>query len=369
MTPPLFLFVSHVSEDRAASEAIVGELEHRGVKCWIAPRDVRPGKAFDNEIAYAIENCRAMLLIFSDHCNASEYIRREVTVAGDAGKVIIPFRIEDARPKSGLRVRLSDLHWIDGFVSRERAIDELVATFLHPEDAMVETPAVDRAPSVVGEERLRKETEGKRRAGDQTRQRKAEVKQRPAEQTSSPRSRLAQLSMILIGVLACGFIGAYYLGFGANQTSSPMALVPQLPAPEDAPTLLATRRTCANCPRQAESHVPMAIVQVISSARTTEVQIQAQAARTEVCWTLKGTNSPYLLASGRRYHYLGGDNVTDCPQRQEYAVGEVMVLRFEPLDAQVKTFALVEGEGGENQILDSGGNGMTFWNFLSVALN
>src|ERR1700733_1001187 len=128
MTPPLFLFVSHVSEDRAASEAIVGELEHRGVKCWIAPRDVRPGKAFDNEIAYAIENCRAMLLIFSDHCNASEYIRREVTVAGDAGKVIIPFRIEDAQPRRGLRVRLSDLHWIDGFVSRERAIDQVVKT-------------------------------------------------------------------------------------------------------------------------------------------------------------------------------------------------------------------------------------------------
>jgi hypothetical protein len=52
-----------------------------------------------------------------------------VTVAGESRKVVIPFRIENAQPKHGLRVRLSDLHWLDGFASREMAIDELVKTF------------------------------------------------------------------------------------------------------------------------------------------------------------------------------------------------------------------------------------------------
>jgi hypothetical protein len=46
----LFLFVSHVSEDRSAALEIVGELERRGFRCWIAPRNVRPGKPFDDEI-------------------------------------------------------------------------------------------------------------------------------------------------------------------------------------------------------------------------------------------------------------------------------------------------------------------------------
>ena len=124
--PDLFLFVSHVREDRQAALDIVNELERRGVSCWIAPRDVRPGKPFDDEIAEAIETCRAMLLIFSDHCNEHEYIRREITVAGESHKIIIPFRIEDAQPRRGLRIRLSDLHWIDGFVSRERAIDQVI---------------------------------------------------------------------------------------------------------------------------------------------------------------------------------------------------------------------------------------------------
>ena len=120
-----FLFVSHVSEDRAVALEIVDELERRGVPCWIAPRDIEAGKPFDDEIADALDRCHAMLLIFSERCNDSEYIRREITVAGQNHKVIIPFRIVDAQPRRGLRVRLSDLHWIDGFASRERAIDEL----------------------------------------------------------------------------------------------------------------------------------------------------------------------------------------------------------------------------------------------------
>jgi TIR domain-containing protein len=121
-----FLFVSHVTEDRAAASQVVEELERRGVRCWIAPRNVQPGKPFDDDIADAIESCRAMLLIFSSQCNENDYIRREITVAGNANKLIIPFRIEDVEPKRGLSVRLANLHWIDAFVARERAIDEVV---------------------------------------------------------------------------------------------------------------------------------------------------------------------------------------------------------------------------------------------------
>jgi hypothetical protein len=121
-----FLFVSHVTEDRAAASQVVDELERRGVRCWIAPRNVRPGSAFDDDIADAIGSCRALLLIFSSRCNDSEYIRREITVAGNVNKVIIPFRIENVEPKRGLSVRLANLHWIDAFVARERAIDDVV---------------------------------------------------------------------------------------------------------------------------------------------------------------------------------------------------------------------------------------------------
>jgi hypothetical protein len=158
-SPDLYLFVSHVTEDRAAALQIVGELERRGVRCWIAPRNVRAGNPFDDEIAEAIDNCRAMLLIFSERCNDSPYIRREVTVAGEANKIVIPFRIENAQPKKGLRVRLADLHWIDAFVAREQAIDEVLKTLApvadkeppaHPIESKVSPPQAVQAEQQRG---------------------------------------------------------------------------------------------------------------------------------------------------------------------------------------------------------------------------
>ena len=80
-TPEIFLFVSHVSEDRAAAMEIVEELERRGLRCWIAPRDVRPGRPFDDEIAAAIDSSRAMLLIFSERCK-----RKRIYPSGGDGR-------------------------------------------------------------------------------------------------------------------------------------------------------------------------------------------------------------------------------------------------------------------------------------------
>jgi TIR domain len=166
----LFLFVSHVAEDRDAAMEIVDELERRGVKCWIAPRNVTPGSRFDDDIADAIDASRAMLLIFSGLCNESEYIHREVTVAGESQKIIIPFRIEDVQPRRGLRVRLSDLHWIDGFVSRERAIEQVTRHFISPQAAAQqgqqeaeERPRPELEPRQWEKEHRRQEAERRQR--------------------------------------------------------------------------------------------------------------------------------------------------------------------------------------------------------------
>jgi hypothetical protein len=164
-----FLFVSHVTEDRVAALQVVDELERRGIRCWITPRDIEAGKAYDDEIAAAIDGSRALLLIFSEHCNSNEYIRREITVAGNARKLIIPFRIENAEPKKGLAVRLADLHWIDGFVAREKAIDEVLRT-VRPPARQERPPEVDqrRAAEVRNKEidTLDQHTDGSRRNED-----------------------------------------------------------------------------------------------------------------------------------------------------------------------------------------------------------
>jgi hypothetical protein len=116
----------------------------------------------------------------------------------------------------------------------------------------------------------------------------------------------------------------------------------------------------------AENNVPVAIVRIERSARLTEVAIETQAARPKVCWYASGPNSPYLLANGHRYRLIATDKVASCPATQDYAAHDTMVLRFEPLEPQVREFSLVEGQGGENQMIDPSSTSARYWNFLHV---
>ena len=122
-------------------------------------------------------------------------------------------------------------------------------------------------------------------------------------------------------------------------------------------------------PHRAENQVPVAIVQIKRAAEHTEIHLQAQAALTKVCFAASGLNSPYLLAAGRNYRYLGGDNVTACPERRDYAAGDIIVLRFELLAAGSSTFSFVSGQGGEKQPIDVVSPTTPYWNFLRVRLD
>ncbi len=44
------VFVSYASQDAAVANSIVETLEAHGIKCWIAPRDVRPGTVYADAI-------------------------------------------------------------------------------------------------------------------------------------------------------------------------------------------------------------------------------------------------------------------------------------------------------------------------------
>jgi hypothetical protein len=120
---------------------------------------------------------------------------------------------------------------------------------------------------------------------------------------------------------------------------------------------------------RAENQVPVAIVEIKRTPEHTEIRLRAEAALSKVCFAASGSNSPYLLASGRNYRYLGGDNVSSCPERRDYSAGDVMVLRFEPLVAGTSTFSFVSGQGGEKQPIDVVSPTTPYWNFLRVQVN
>src|SRR5437868_2664157 len=92
------VFISHSKKDKPIADAVCAALENGLIRCWIAPRDVQPGRSFAGEITRGIQNSKAMVLIFSAHSNESEQVLREVQLAVKNHLHIVQFRIERVVP-------------------------------------------------------------------------------------------------------------------------------------------------------------------------------------------------------------------------------------------------------------------------------
>src|ERR1700757_2058530 len=110
---PSMVFISHSSKDRETADAICVHLESAGIKCWIAPRDIEPGVTWTKGIMQGLENCRVLVLVFSEHANNSGHVEREVAKAFSSGLAVIPFRIKDVLPNQSLSYFLDTIQWLD----------------------------------------------------------------------------------------------------------------------------------------------------------------------------------------------------------------------------------------------------------------
>ncbi len=93
----------------------------------MAPRDAIAGIPYGRQLVDAISAARIVLLIFSGNANQSEHVLRELEVASDSGKIIVPFRIENVVPSGDLRYYITRVHWLDAMSPpMEARLNELV---------------------------------------------------------------------------------------------------------------------------------------------------------------------------------------------------------------------------------------------------
>jgi hypothetical protein len=101
------VFISYSTQDKMTADAVCAILESQGIRCWIAPRDI--------SLVDAIEMCPVLVLVFSKHANESHQIKREVNLAIDNGRTVIPVRVEDVMPSKSLKFSININHWLDAF--------------------------------------------------------------------------------------------------------------------------------------------------------------------------------------------------------------------------------------------------------------
>ena len=108
------VFISHSSRDAALAHDLVAALEAAGVACWISGRDVAPGANYQESIVGAITGARAMVLLLTEAANASDEVKKELSLASAQGIAVYPVRIGSVQPNAALRYELATRQWIEG---------------------------------------------------------------------------------------------------------------------------------------------------------------------------------------------------------------------------------------------------------------
>ena len=120
------VFISYSTRDRDIAENICNFLESNNVKCWMAPRDVKPGTNYSEEILKNIEEANLLMFISSNDAYQSIYIKNELKTASNNNIPIIAFKIDGFLPNDEWMYILSNARWIDGYPDYTHHYKELM---------------------------------------------------------------------------------------------------------------------------------------------------------------------------------------------------------------------------------------------------
>lgn len=75
------VFISKSDTTSGTLAAKIAEnLERSGISCWYSPRNITPGRAFDEDIVPAIRQCSVFLLLLTRDAQKSEHVARELNI-------------------------------------------------------------------------------------------------------------------------------------------------------------------------------------------------------------------------------------------------------------------------------------------------
>ncbi|MFT3729532.1 MAG: toll/interleukin-1 receptor domain-containing protein [Terricaulis sp.] len=93
------IFLSYAREDRARAEQVAQGLQAAGLAVFW-DNEIPPGKTWADYIEEKLTQCRALIVLWSEHSTKSQWVREEARMGRDKG-VLIPVMIDAAQPPFG----------------------------------------------------------------------------------------------------------------------------------------------------------------------------------------------------------------------------------------------------------------------------
>lgn len=124
------VFISYSRKDSEVARLICKTFDQCGISYWIDTEGVVGGQSFAERIVPAIKNSKITVFISSESSNQSPYTVKEIVIAFNNSKHIIPFRIQNISFADTLEFFLCDLNWINAYEGLQNRIDDLATAIL-----------------------------------------------------------------------------------------------------------------------------------------------------------------------------------------------------------------------------------------------
>ncbi len=120
------VFVSYRRTDKEFVERFVSALENQGPEVWW-DADIGGGEDWRDSIVENLVDSDCLVIVFSESCNASKQLVKELAVADHLNKVVIPVKIDDSEPTGSFLYELAWRNWVNVHPDPMSKLDDAAA--------------------------------------------------------------------------------------------------------------------------------------------------------------------------------------------------------------------------------------------------
>ncbi len=103
------IFISYSRKDSGHALALAERLRAEGIEVWIDQHGLEAAAQWSKEIVEAVEHCKAFVLLLSNDSLLSKNVIRELSIASESDRRILPIEIEDITLPSEFKYQLAGI--------------------------------------------------------------------------------------------------------------------------------------------------------------------------------------------------------------------------------------------------------------------
>ena len=116
---PEEVFISYGSADRGRIQDLVSRLRQAGVTVWIDEAGIEGAAMWSEEIVGAINHCKVLILAISSNSTKSKNVVRELALASEEEKTILPVFLEPTEIPESMKYQLAGIQRVEYFAGNE----------------------------------------------------------------------------------------------------------------------------------------------------------------------------------------------------------------------------------------------------------